>query len=33
MEEALRADADGQEAIGLLLQSLGSALQARSLQA
>lgn len=33
VEEALRADDDGQQAIGLLLQSLASALQARSLQA
>ncbi|WP_175343656.1 response regulator [Herbaspirillum sp. C9C3] len=32
VEEALRADADGQQAISLLLQSLASALQARSLQ-
>lgn len=31
LEEALRAGADGLEAISLLLQSLGSALQARSL--
>jgi len=33
VEEALRAEADGQAAISLLLQSLASALQARSLQA
>ncbi|MCP1573513.1 histidine kinase [Herbaspirillum rubrisubalbicans] len=32
VEEALRADTDERQAIGLLLQSLSSALQARSLQ-